>query len=140
MQKSNKINHFGEIFLSSAVLVVVTEIFNWMIKNSDRSFSINSLWFFGAVGGNLFAGIIGLIVLVLAYLYVRRNFVPQVAIILFFSGAIVNLLDRWRFGGTIDYLNLMNIPTFNLPDIYIVVGVAIFIYEAIFVLPKHPNN
>ena len=42
-------------------------------------------------------------------------------------GAFSNLLDRLLFGYVIDYLNLHFWPVFNLADVMVVVGVALYI-------------
>jgi signal peptidase II len=45
---------------------------------------------------------------------------------LVFVGAFSNLLDRFRFGYVVDYINMAGrFPVFNLADVMIVIGVAI---------------
>lgn len=42
------------------------------------------------------------------------------------AGAITNLIDRARDGVVTDYLHTGWFPTFNLPDVFITVGAALF--------------
>jgi signal peptidase II len=50
-------------------------------------------------------------------------------LILIFSGAISNLIDRLYFGCVIDFINLKVWPIFNLADIFICVGVFFLIIK-----------
>lgn len=129
MQKQDKIDHLGEIAISTSVLVVITEIIHFMITKSDPNYLVNQSLFFGYIAGNVFAILVGFIILVLLILFLRKNYVSQFAVICLLSGGIVNLIDRWRYGGAIDYLNIGNIPTFNLPDIFLTMAVVIFLIE-----------
>lgn len=45
------------------------------------------------------------------------------------GGAISNLIDRIFFGCVTDYISFMNIPTFNIADIAITLGVMLFIIK-----------
>lgn len=55
---------------------------------------------------------------------------------LIFGGAIGNIIDRIRFGEVVDFLDFyigsVHWPSFNIADSAITVGVAIFIYHAVF--------
>ena len=55
-----------------------------------------------------------------------------VAFALIFGGAIVNLIDRIRFGVVIDFLDFyvgnLHWPAFNIADSAISIGIGIFLY------------
>ncbi len=48
-----------------------------------------------------------------------------------FGGAIGNLIDRIFRGVVIDYINLYSIPSFNVADLAIILGVCVVIVEYI---------
>ena len=43
------------------------------------------------------------------------------------AGAILNLVDRWRFGCVIDFIDLGIFPTFNLADMMITGGFGLYL-------------
>lgn len=55
---------------------------------------------------------------------------------LIFGGAIGNLIDRFRFGKVVDfldfYLGTAHWPAFNVADSAISIGMAILIYHVVF--------
>jgi len=55
---------------------------------------------------------------------------------LIFGGAIGNLVDRFRFGQVIDfldvYVNGWHWPAFNVADSAITIGISIFVYHLLF--------
>lgn len=59
-----------------------------------------------------------------------------VGLSLLFGGAVGNLVDRVRFGGVVDFLDLyagnLHWPAFNVADSAITVGVFIFGYHILF--------
>ena len=62
--------------------------------------------------------------------------VARVAIGLVFGGAAGNLLDRWRFGAVVDFLDVFwrtyHWPAFNVADSAITVGVSLLAAELAF--------
>ena len=58
------------------------------------------------------------------------------ALCLVLGGAVGNLIDRFRFGKVVDfldvYINDLHWPAFNVADSAITVGIAIFIYHLVF--------
>jgi len=59
-----------------------------------------------------------------------------------FGGAIGNLIDRFRFGKVVDFLDFYisnyHWPAFNVADSAITIGIGIFIYHILF--NKLPNS
>jgi signal peptidase II len=71
-----------------------------------------------------------IIVSTLIYIFFKsKNFIQQFLLILIFSGAISNIIDRIRLGCVIDYVDLKFWPVFNLADVYITVGVIFIIFN-----------
>lgn len=58
------------------------------------------------------------------------------AFALIFGGAVGNLIDRFRFGQVVDfldfYVNTWHWPAFNVADSAITVGITIFIFHLLF--------
>jgi len=52
-----------------------------------------------------------------------------VSAILVFSGALGNLIDRVFWGRVTDFFAFWNFPVFNLADVFITMGVLIFLFE-----------
>jgi signal peptidase II len=57
----------------------------------------------------------------------REDWWLRVAMVLQFTGAIGNLIDRLRFGRVTDFISVGNFAVFNLADSCITVGVGILI-------------
>lgn len=53
----------------------------------------------------------------------------NLGLILILVGAISNLLDRFFYKGVVDYINILNLTNFNLADIYIFLGVIIYLIK-----------
>jgi signal peptidase II len=51
---------------------------------------------------------------------------------LIFAGAVSNLIDRARLGYVVDYIDLKVWPVFNLADSAITIGIALFLFGALF--------
>ncbi len=58
---------------------------------------------------------------------------------LLLGGAIGNLIDRFRFGYVVDFLDIRVWPVFNVADSAITVGVSILVYLLLFKGIKREN-
>lgn len=77
---------------------------------------------------------IGAIIL-LAGFYARaaaRDWVLALALGLQVGGAVGNIVDRFRHGYVVDWIDLPRWPTFNIADSAITVGVALMIFALLF--------
>lgn len=63
----------------------------------------------------------------------------RTALALQVGGAIGNLIDRFRLGYVIDFLDFRVWPVFNLADVAIVAGVVLFCWEILH-LPEERRN
>jgi len=79
--------------------------------------------------------LVAIILLFLCYLWWQNLIIQKnwnaLGVSLIIIGALSNLLDRLFFGYVIDYLNIFIWPVFNLADTLIVIGVGIYLFEAI---------
>ncbi len=97
---------------------------------------------FGMMRGKqfLFFVIMAVVILTILWLLVRlpltKRFFPLLlCMVLIFSGAIGNSIDRMSQGYVVDFLyfSLIDFPVFNVADIYVTVGTIILIIFAVFV-------
>lgn len=114
--KKNK-HIFGFVFF--VLLCVIT----------DRVFlngaTINDQFIFGIVGSNFIAILAPVLTLLLIFfLIIKNNQKYYFAFSLISAGVASNIIDRTLYGGVIDYLKLFFIPTFNLADVLIIIGMA----------------
>jgi len=71
--------------------------------------------------------VIGVLV---GYRYLPRDrFLAHLALGLLVSGALGNLIDRFRLGRVIDFLDFRFWPVFNLADTAIVIGASLLIID-----------
>ena len=65
------------------------------------------------------------ITIILLWIFIKIAYIRGVS--LFLAGAWGNLLDRWRFGYVIDFIEPSFWATFNLADVFIVVGIILIL-------------
>ena len=110
------------------------------VKNEGAAFGIlqGGRWFFVVTTPFILAGII-------YYYYKLPKGRPynwlRYALILIFSGAFGNFIDRARQGYVVDffYARVINFPVFNMADTYVVTGTVLYVVLAIFFI-KDENN
>jgi len=92
---------------------------------------------FGLFFGNTFLIIISIIILViLAYFFLKEKFKKNIGLILVISGIFSNLIDRIFFKFTIDFIDLNFWPVFNLADVFIIIGIILLISNIISIRSK----
>lgn len=78
-------------------------------------------------------------VVILGVYYARaaaRDVLLAVALGLQVGGAFGNIIDRFRYGYVIDWIDFPRFPTFNLADTGITIGVVLLIYCLLFRDPE----
>lgn len=94
---------------------------NISICNKNLAWSIS-------LPGEFFYVVWTIIVAGLIYFFLKsKNYLQKIFLILVFSGAASNMIDRIRFGCVVDYIDLKFFPVFNLADVYITAGILLFI-------------
>ncbi|WP_421715792.1 signal peptidase II [Arcobacter arenosus] len=76
---------------------------------------------------------LGLVLIGLIYLYINKNVFMEyyIPIALLFAGGLSNILDRFTYGGVVDYFYWhygFEFAIFNIADVIINLAVAIIIY------------
>ena len=86
---------------------------------------------FGFLAGNnlLFIIITLILLIVLSYLFFKLK-ESRLGLLFVIAGAFGNLIDRIFFKGVIDFIHLGFWPTFNLADVFIVVGVIFLLWKS----------
>ncbi len=118
------------VFMDQLIKYVLQTYFSFIIS---ENYGI----IFGTVENNFLKILIILIgIILLIYLIFNTDFSKfsnMLAISLIIAGAISNILDRFIYGYVVDYINLPSFlsfwPTFNLADIFIVIGLVVYLYN-----------
>lgn len=86
-------------------------------------------------------GIVFLIIKLGNYTQKKYSFL-QFFLVVLFSGAAGNLIDRIRLGYVVDYFyfKLINFPIFNVADCYVTVSVAAILFMILFVFSDDEIN
>ena len=101
------------------------------VRNTGAAFSLLS-------GQRIFLIALPILVVlvIIVYILVKKpqNKILLLSFALIISGGIGNLIDRIRFGYVIDFLDfrLINFPVFNVADIWVTLGAALFICLLLF--------
>lgn len=101
-----------------------------LVENTGIAFGINS----ESNKNNIIASIIVLI-FIIRFMITKKEMITQYVrflLSLIIAGGVGNVIDRIGYGAVIDFINLKNVPIFNIADIYIVVGWILFIISVIF--------
>lgn len=83
---------------------------------------------------NLFTGVTCISMLVVFYFYLTAaagRFLSSLACALILGGAAGNLMDRFRLGYVVDFINFSFWPTFNVADSAVSIGVALLLVSFI---------
>lgn len=132
--------------LISAVVVLLDQVSKaWALRDLADGRIIDVIWtmrfnltynrgmaFSRGTGMGPIIGVIGLVVVVLLLLSLRRanNALTRVATGLIIGGAVGNILDRlfrgsgWMRGAVIDFIDFQWWPVFNVADMAIMIGAA----------------
>lgn len=82
-------------------------------------------------GRSEFLVVVGLVVLFWIYQFIRKKGIRDrwalIGLGLVSGGAIGNLIDRFRYGYVVDFLDFRVWPVFNVADTCISVGTALFV-------------
>jgi lipoprotein signal peptidase len=122
-----------KILFLSFFLIAVDQI--WKFTVSSSFCNKNLAWSLPLPGGFFYVAWAA-IVTCLIYIFAKsENNFQKISLIFIFSGAISNFIDRLRLGCVMDYIDLKFWPVFNLADVYITVGLLLYVL-IIFKLPN----
>ncbi|NLW43607.1 MAG: signal peptidase II [Syntrophomonadaceae bacterium] len=118
-------------------LPVIEPVLYWThIRNKGAAFG-----FFQGMNDLLMVCAVLVIGGALVYILSRRprpGIVTALALIA--GGAAGNLVDRFLFGGVIDYIDIRIWPVFNLADMAIVAGSLLIVVYAVFCSPEEGRS
>ena len=110
------------------VLVAIDQTSKWWVTNHPFFVVKNSGIIFGMGSGwGIFVLISICLILGLFLFTIERPEKIMWPIVLIFSGAISNIIDRIARGGIIDFIKVKGDLAFNLADIMVILGVALYI-------------
>ena len=96
--------------------------------------------FGGNTGGNLVISLASFSILIyfLYFIFRQEKLRENFPLILILSGGMSNLFDRLIFGCVRDFIQIFKwFPVFNLADIFISIGVLLFVFSTIKNFKKH---
>jgi signal peptidase II len=87
-------------------------------------------------GGSQWIRVLALLaigILLIYYIrFARRDWLVSLALGLQLGGALGNIVDRFRHGYVVDFIDVPRWPTFNVADSAITVGVVLLVYGLLF--------
>ncbi|MBP9015706.1 MAG: signal peptidase II [Candidatus Atribacteria bacterium] len=130
---------FGFFSILALTLIIDQLTKQWALKNLAESsiilipgiFTLTLRYNFGSAFGWRIMGKEGLtlitifITVILLLIFSKITYIRGISI--FLAGAWGNILDRWRFGYVVDFIEPSFWATFNLADVFIIVGTALIL-------------
>jgi len=109
-----------------ALLVVIIDqaVKFLLVQNSFPGLVLNRGIAFGFFPSDLWT-IINLFIIILSLILINKSFAKSLII----GGGMSNIIDRITRGYVVDYINLPIIPTFNLADWAITIGIGFYVFE-----------
>jgi signal peptidase II len=106
------------------VLIAIDQLSKYLIRHFGGFYVCNPNISWGISVPRYFFWILWLaITAFMSFLLFRKKIIHNSYFILFIlAGAIANIIDRFRFGCVIDFIDLQFWPVFNLADVFIVSG------------------
>lgn len=129
LSKAWVLNHLGPGGDRTVVDVIPGLLRLFYVENSGAAFGM----FHGS--GAILTIIAVVVVLILAIAFrqlIGRNLLLSIALGLMFGGAVGNIIDRFRHGFVVDFINVPHWWTFNIADSAITVGVIILAIFLVF--------
>lgn len=110
------------------ILFALDKLLKLFLINSGKTVFINDGIFFGIYLNPIILSIILILVFILI-IYYRKFFSNRPSLKMVVAGIIMNITDRFVWGGVIDYINILNILFINLADVIILIGIIYLIYS-----------
>jgi len=109
------------------ILFALDKLLKLFLINSGKTVFINDGIFFGIYLNPIILSIILILVFILI-IYYHKFFSNRPSLKMIAAGIIMNITDRFVWGGVIDYINILNILFINLADVIILIGIIYLIY------------
>lgn len=117
-------------FLLFLVSLAILQISDYLFYISNP-YAINSKFVFGVYGDNILATVIALFLLLAIYFIIPKTKIILVLFLFLLTGTVSNIIDRFVYGGVVDYIKIWFIPTFNLADIVIIASVILIFLKVL---------
>ena len=119
------------IFLSETIIKINSFLNLVPVWNEGISFGM----FSGIENINFLITIITLVIICILFIWLFRstNLLHHIALVFIISGAIGNLIDRFKHEAVIDFIDFhiksFHWPAFNFADSYITIGACIYLFS-----------
>jgi signal peptidase II len=104
----------------------------WIIQFYPSSVYMNNGIIFGFINNQIICItllVLGILALIWISLEKKKEPWQEFALTLVFAGALSNIIDRIYHSAVVDYITIKGVNTFNLADIYIILGVIIYSFQ-----------
>ncbi len=134
----NLSNKYLKLLIFSIIFIIIDQAVKWwMVQYHPYLIFANSGVIFGFVENPWLKYLLIIIGLILLIWLISKTKLPatsyQLPAALIIAGALSNILDRLIYGHVIDYIKLPGFlsfwPTFNLADVFIVIGVIMYLHQ-----------
>lgn len=126
-------NKYSRLIIFGLVLIIIDQFSKYYItKYFADHLIINSSVIFGQISSIYIIYTIYLIGGIAIYILFKQanltKFSCQLSLSLVLAGTLSNILDRLIYGGVVDFINFHIWPAFNLADIYIALGILLYLW------------
>lgn len=114
------------LILGVSFLVLVDRVVKVIVVNSGIEYQINTGISFSLLDYPFIPYVISILALIVVF-FLWKSSENKVPLVIIMAGGLSNLIDRFEYGGVVDYISIGNFPVFNLADLYINIGLVLFI-------------
>ena len=114
-----------KLFFLFAGLIVADQTTKYFSSNSVCN--KNLAWSLPIAPAIFWFGWIAIILALICFFFKTRNYWQKLFLVIILAGAVSNIIDRIRFGCVVDFIDLKFWPIFNLADVYITIGILLFL-------------
>ncbi|EKD56471.1 MAG: hypothetical protein ACD_58C00177G0005 [uncultured bacterium] len=124
-----------QLFIFTIVLVLMDQFLKWLMFNRFSTYiTSNKGTIFGWVN-NQVIGYWLLVIGIISMIWIVFNSdlkkpIYRWSIMLIIAGAISNIIDRVWHGFVIDFFSFFNLNHFNLADLYLFVGIVLYLWTS----------
>jgi len=115
--------------LLSIIILIVLQLSGFLFYYLSMSV-VNDRFIFGAIADNSIAILVSVFLIIIFIVLTIKwfNLLTLPAILVIVS-ALSNIIDRFIYGGVVDYLNFFDYTRFNLADVVLIVGMFLYLWE-----------
>jgi len=117
--------HFNIINIIIPLMIVVLDVVAKGFAVINREAFVNRAWFGLSVSSPLFIRVAFFVIAVVCAIWIRYQFALSFGFVI--AGGISNMIDRFVYGGVIDYLRVGR-AVFNIADLSIWIGCLMILF------------